>query len=62
MMTVRRIATNPPRICIVDELSGGTIRHDMLALSVEDARRVGRELVEAAEAKPTEGEHHDHHP
>lgn len=47
MMTVRRIATNPVRICIVDELPGGTIRHDMLALSAEDALRVGQELIAA---------------
>ena len=51
-LTVRRLPTNPVRIAVVDELPGSTIRHDMLAMSVEDALRIGFELAKvASEAK-----------
>lgn len=48
MMTVRRIATNPPRVCIVELLPGGTLRHDRLAIPLEDVRRIAAELITVA--------------
>lgn len=53
---VRRMPTQlggPVRICIVDVLDGG-VRHDLIALSPADARRVARELWEAADAADIE--------
>lgn len=47
MMTVRRMPTNPPRLCLVEVLPGGTQRHDRLAIWMADARRIAHELLDA---------------